>query len=66
MENKIEIYKTSKGTDIHATLEDETVWLSQMQMAELFGKMYEPLMSMLRTFTRRRNYWKIQLSGNPG
>lgn len=38
MENKIEIYKTSKGTDIHVTLEDETVWLSQMQMAELFGK----------------------------
>lgn len=38
MENKIEIYKTSKGTEINVTLEDDTIWLSQMQMAELFDK----------------------------
>lgn len=38
MENKIEIYKTSKGTEINLTLEDDTIWLSQMQMAELFDK----------------------------
>lgn len=38
MENKIEIYRTPKGTEVNVTLEDDTVWLSQMQMAELFDK----------------------------
>jgi prophage maintenance system killer protein/prophage antirepressor-like protein len=37
MENKIEIYKTSKGTEINVTLEDETVWLDASTIATLFG-----------------------------
>lgn len=37
-ENKIVIYKTSDGhTSIDVKLENETVWLSQQQMALLFG-----------------------------
>ena len=36
-ENKIVIYQTEDGqTQIDVRLEDETVWLTQAQMAELF------------------------------
>lgn len=38
MENKIEIYKTTSGTEISVKLEEDTIWLSQLQMAELFEK----------------------------
>ena len=39
MENNIVIYQTKDGqTDIDVRLENETVWLSQKQMAELFDK----------------------------
>ncbi len=35
--NNIEIYKSSDGTtEISVKLEEETVWLTQQQMAELF------------------------------
>lgn len=36
-ENKINIYQTEEGqTQIDVRLENETVWLTQAQMAELF------------------------------
>lgn len=38
MANKIEIYKTSTGTEIRVKLEEDTIWLTQVQMAELFDK----------------------------
>ena len=38
-ENKIVIYQTEDGqTQIDVRLENETVWLTQSQMAELFQK----------------------------
>ena len=38
-ENKIIIYQTEDGqTQIDVRLENETVWLTQAQMAELFDK----------------------------
>ncbi|MES2108417.1 MAG: hypothetical protein V4577_06715 [Bacteroidota bacterium] len=38
-ESKIIIYQTEDGnTKIETRLEDETVWLTQAQMAELFQK----------------------------
>jgi len=38
-ENKIIIYQTEDGqTQIDVRLENETVWLTQAQMAELFEK----------------------------
>ena len=37
--NQIIMYQTEDGlTKIEVTLENETVWLSQMQMAELFQR----------------------------
>ncbi|OOF70871.1 RhuM family protein [Rodentibacter caecimuris] len=39
MQNPIEIYQTQDGqTQVEVRFESETVWLSQAQMAELFGK----------------------------
>lgn len=36
MENKIEIFKSESGTEINVILEEDTIWLSQKQIAELF------------------------------
>ncbi|MDZ7725573.1 MAG: RhuM family protein [candidate division KSB1 bacterium] len=39
MTNKIEIYKTPDNqTEIRVQFEEDTIWLSQLQMAELFNK----------------------------
>ena len=39
MNTEILIYQTEDGqTKIHTRLENETVWLTQSQMADLFGK----------------------------
>ena len=39
MENQIEIYQGSDGqTQLEVRFEQETVWLNQRQLAELFGK----------------------------
>ena len=39
MENKIVLYKSPKGNiDLKVSFDGKTVWLSQKQMAELFGK----------------------------
>ncbi|WP_236979653.1 virulence RhuM family protein [Membranihabitans maritimus] len=35
---EIEIYKSETGAEIHVKLEQDTLWLSQRQMAELFEK----------------------------
>ena len=38
-ENQIEIYQANDGsTQINVQFEQDTVWLNQAQMAELFGK----------------------------
>jgi len=37
MEDKIEIYKTPKGTEISVKLENDTIWLNTTTIAELFG-----------------------------
>lgn len=37
MENKIEIYKTTTGTEINVKLDGDTIWLDAHTIAELFG-----------------------------
>ena len=37
MESKIEIYKTSTGTEINVKLEEDTIWLDALAIADLFG-----------------------------
>ncbi|PLA73681.1 hypothetical protein CYQ88_09910 [Hydrogenovibrio sp. SC-1] len=34
----VEIYKTENEIKLNVTLEDDTVWISQAQMVELFGR----------------------------
>ena len=39
MESEIKIYKADNGqTEIHVKFDNETVWLTQKQMAQLFDK----------------------------
>jgi hypothetical protein len=39
MENKIEIFKTKDNqTEVQVLFDQDTVWLSQKQMSELFGR----------------------------
>ena len=39
MENQVEIYKSSDNKiELQVNLENETVWLTQVQMSQLFGK----------------------------
>ncbi|MFZ4559729.1 MAG: virulence RhuM family protein, partial [Saprospiraceae bacterium] len=38
MENKVEIYKTTTGTEVSVQLEQDTVWLNRQQLAVLFDR----------------------------
>ena len=45
------IYQTESGeTKLDVRFEKETVWLTQMQMAELFGKSKRPYQIILEIF----------------
>ena len=49
MTNQIEIYQTSEDqTEIKVIFEDDTVWLNQKQMAELFEKDSDTISSHLK------------------
>ena len=38
MDIRIEIYSSQSGIEINVMLENDIIWLSQMQMAEMFDK----------------------------
>jgi len=73
MENQIEIYQGSDGqTQIEVKFEAETVWLSQKQMAELFGKDVRTINEHIKTIYKShelakdptiRNFRIVQLEG---
>ena len=49
MNNQIEIYQTADNqTQVSVKFEDDTVWLNQKQMAELFGKDSDTIGSHLK------------------
>ena len=58
MNNPIEIYRSQDGSiQLNVKLENETVWLTQSQMAELFGRdrtavSYTHLIQCLRRATQ--------------
>lgn len=67
MENNIVIYQTQDGqTDIDVRLENDTVWLSQKQMATLFEKDVRTINEHINNVFLKVNWKKIQLSGNSG
>ena len=73
MENKIEIYQGENGqTQIEVKFEQETVWLNQKQMAELFGKDVRTINEHIKTIFNShelekdptiRNFRIVQLEG---
>jgi len=67
MENQIEIYQGSDGqTQIEVKFEQETVWLNQRQLAELFGKDVRTLNEHIQTIYKTRNWIRNQPSGISG
>jgi hypothetical protein len=49
-ESNLLIYQNQDGNiEIDVQLENETVWLTQEQMAQLFGKSNQLLMSIFKT-----------------
>ena len=64
---EIILYQASDGaTKIDVKLKDETVWLTQAQMAELFDKDVRTVNNMSRMFTKKASLMRIQPSGNSG
>jgi len=72
--SEIKIYKTENGnTSIEVKLENETVWLSQKQMAELFEKDSDTIGLHLKNifksgeldeFSTTEKYSVVQKEGN--
>ena len=59
--NKIIIYQTEDGqTQIDVRLENETVWLTQAQMAELFEKTPQNITMHIVMRIKRANWKEIQ------
>lgn len=55
VENQIEIYQASDGqTQIEVKFKEDTVWLSQKQMAELFGKDTDTIGSHLKNIFKEK------------
>ncbi len=64
-QSEIILYQTEdERTRVQCRFENETVWLSQKLMAELFQKDVRTIMNTSRTSLRRVNYRRVQLSGN--
>ncbi|MEB2786373.1 RhuM family protein [Algoriphagus persicinus] len=73
MENQIEIYQGSDGqTQIEVKFEQDTVWLNQKQLAELFGKDVRTISEHIKTIYKShelekdstiRNFRIAQLEG---
>jgi len=58
--NEIEIYKSPDNQiQLQVNLDNDTVWLTQVQMAELFGKAEPPLLNISKMFLRKLSWMKI-------
>lgn len=61
------LYQTEDGkTKVDVRLQDDTVWLTQKQMSELFQKDVRTVSSIFRICLKRRSWKRIQLSGISG
>ena len=71
MTNSIEIYQADDGKlELNVTLENETVWLSQAQMVELFGRDQSVLSRHIRNvfkdgeLSEKSNMQKMHIAGS--
>lgn len=63
MENEIIIYQTQDGqTKIDVRIENETVWLSQNQMGELFQTTKQNISLHIKNILKKESSLRIQLS----
>ena len=63
--SEIIIYQTDDGhTKIDVKFEDETVWLTQAQLCELYQTSNPMSASILNIFLKRASWKKVQLFGN--
>jgi len=58
MENKIEIYQKNNKTQVEVRFENETIWLSQKQMAELFEKDIRTINEHIKTIYKTKELTK--------
>ena len=57
-QNEIIIYQPEESIKLEVRLEDETVWLTQAQMAELFHRLLRKMsLYILKVFIKNKN-WK--------
>lgn len=62
---QIIIYQADDGkTTIDVRLEDETVWLTQKQLAELYQSSKANISEHIKIFMKRENWIGSQLFGN--
>lgn len=60
---EIILYNVNEKISLEVHLEQETVWLNQSQMAELFQTSRTMWLSIIFVFIKKENYWNIQLVG---
>jgi len=61
---EILIYQNSEGSiKIDVRLEEETVWLNQAQLCELFQKSKATISEHIKNVLMKENWMKIQLFG---
>ena len=60
--NEIILFE-NQGVKLEVNLKDETVWLTQNQMAELFGKAKSTINEHIKNIFEEKNQIKIQLFG---
>lgn len=49
MDHKVEIYKTSEGTEVLVQLENDTVWLNRQQLSLLFDRDVKTIVKHINT-----------------
>lgn len=63
-QSEIIIYQTEDGlTRVNVTFSDETVWLSQQQIAELFQKSRTTIVEHIHNILKKGSWKKPQLVG---
>ena len=60
VENQIIVYQPNETVRLDVRLENETVWLTQEQMALLFGRDQSVIARHVGNFSKRANWTEIQ------
>ena len=63
-ENEIILYQPDETLALQVRVEDETVWLSQAQIVELFSSSKANISEHLKHIFNSGNYLRMQLFGN--